>query len=58
MAEDDREELTGTEATMGQRTMGQRMPAQKDNPSQNDSDRRVVVSLVWLKDVDRGAAAA
>jgi hypothetical protein len=33
------------------RTMRQRMPAQKHNPFQNDSDRRVVASVVWWKDV-------
>ena len=36
---------------MGQRTTGQRMPAQKHNPFRNDSDRRVVASVVWWKEV-------
>jgi len=42
---------------MGQRTMGQRMPEQKHNPFQNDSDRRVVASVVWWKDVMVGIVA-
>ena len=42
---------------MGQRTMGQCMPEQKHNPFQNDSDRRVVASVVWWKDVMMGIVA-
>src|SRR5271166_5777259 len=37
--------------------MGQRMPEQKHNPFQNDSDRRVVASVVWWKDVMAGIVA-
>jgi hypothetical protein len=36
---------------MGQRAMGRRMPEQKHNPIRNDSDRRVVASVVWWKEV-------
>ena len=42
---------------MGQRTTGQRMPAQKHNPFQNVSDRRVVASVVQWKDVMLGILA-